>query len=281
MGAARKGRVKGSTANAKTWQATLMAERELERGYERQLQQYEQRQQVAQQRLAEESRRVEPPPDEFAQFGFNFFHIIKIYPAKCKYYTNQPAWGSLVMLFEYVNADRLLYHIKLYKPCRTTQPPKLRANNSIGARSALSEFEKFVFWLVTFHRFRGRGLMQHAADLFGIDVDTARSMYATLSLVIGRFFEGQQHPATRKQAAKAVPAKSRAKLRIKDGDALYIGDCTERFTDDPRDGALHSVMHSEYVAPPTHSRHMRAPCHDVTMLSRAEPHHYAKPHCCT
>ena len=112
-------------------------------------------------------------------------------------------------------------------------------------RSWLTCFEKLVFWLVVFHRFRGRGLIKHAADLFGLEAETARQLHATLTSVMGRFFQGQQPAATRKQAAAGVSAKSRCNLRLQDGHALFIGDCTERFIDDAKGGALHSVTHSD------------------------------------
>jgi hypothetical protein len=60
------------------------------------------------------------------------------------------------------------------------------------------------------------------------------------------FIVGQQPPASLAQAHAATAGKTRGNLSLGPNEAVFLGDCTERWVDDPGDGALHSVFYSEY-----------------------------------
>jgi hypothetical protein len=71
-------------------------------------------------------------------------------------------------------------------------------------------------------------------------------MYVTWTQAMGRFFDGQQPPASLAQAVLATSAKTTGNLGLGKNVAVFLGDCTERWITDPGDGALHSVFYSEY-----------------------------------
>jgi len=162
----------------------------------------------------------------------------------CYDYTGEPGFRSLVLSFEYFNAGGMMEKLKVHNR-KVTESAGAEARVMNG-RAKLTPFEQYVFTRIAYRNLRGRGRLKFAADYFGISVKHGRKLYNTLVPAIGRFFKGQQHPATRMQAKLSAPARSVAKLGIKDNEAPYVGDCTERFCDDSHDGSVHSALYSSY-----------------------------------
>jgi hypothetical protein len=115
-----------------------------------------------------------------------------------------------------------------------------------GHSCTLTPFGQFRFFEVTFKHFCGDGLLRHAAYMFGIHEVTARRYYDSWVLATGRFFDGQQHPATMSKAFAATASSIRQSLCLGPKYVIFLGDCTERWTNDPQDGALHSALYSSY-----------------------------------
>jgi hypothetical protein len=185
--------------------------------------------------------------------GANIWSLIKESDDKCWYYTGEENFNLLELWFEYINADGLFDDLRLFrKDTLRLQSDKAeevrdREHGKRGRRTALTPFQQCVFWRVTFKHFRGRGQIRHAGDLFGIEAWTADRLYVTWTQALGRFFDGQQPPASLAQACLATSEKTKGNLGFKDKNvAVMLGDCTERWVTDPGDGALHSVFYSEY-----------------------------------
>jgi hypothetical protein len=159
----------------------------------------------------------------------------------CWWYTGEESFKLLQFMFAYINADGAFDTLRSFRKGR-----KARDRGQGGAATKLTPFEQFVFWRVVFKRFRGRGQIRHGGYLFGLEPRTADRLYITWTQAMGRFFDGQQPPATLAQAYAATSAKTIGNLGLKRGEAVFLGDCTERWITDPGDGALHSVFYSEY-----------------------------------
>ena len=82
-----------------------------------------------------------------------------------------------------------------------------------------------MFFKVAYCRFRQGGLFKHCCHLFGIQPDTGRRIWDKWARGLGRFFEGQQWPASRQQAQRAMNAKARGMLNVDLKTAAYLGDC--------------------------------------------------------
>jgi len=174
--------------------------------------------------------------------SFDIMDAIKTNEESCRYYTSIDGWAELVLLWQYLDADKAFSTL--------TIDPRGPTASEIAPyriqRRSLTPFEQFLFALVSFTRFRGRGQLFHCAQLFGLHPRTGHRYYEAWVLALGRFFEGQQHPATRAQSAAVVPKRSKGNLGLSGNTAGFIGDCTERWVDDPSDGALHSALYSQY-----------------------------------
>lgn len=159
---------------------------------------------------------------------------------KCCSYTGGPDFDSLMACFEHMNAN---HDFEKLRPLKSpSQPAPARQAD----HTKLTAFEQFVFFKIAFRRLRGNGLLEFAGDFFDLATDHALKLYAVWVVAVGRFFQGQQHPATRSQAEAAMPNKSIANLNITDGEACVLGDCTERFCQDCSSGGMHSVLYSQY-----------------------------------
>lgn len=168
----------------------------------------------------------------------------------CDYYTGFDGFQDLVAIFEYMNADGAFDRLRMYrtdfKGDEDDGASGASVRSSGPARALPTPFDQFLFWIVVFRRFRGSGMLEHASNLFGISYSTALRLYTTWTIAVGRFFQGQHHPATRRQARDAASAHAMACLGLDKGMCAFIGDCTERWVQDPDSGALHSALYSQY-----------------------------------
>ena len=191
----------------------------------------------------------------------------------CMYMTGSESMAVVIARFEFLNADGVLDTMQLYRPRRSSaaEPNAAPAtddggggssssssdeDNSGGATSAsrrrcgmnwkLTPYHRWIFYLVACRRLRGNGNLGVCARIFGLTVRTAHRYYESMTMVVGRMFEGLMHPASRSQARMGVPARTIAKLGLEGTEAGYVGDATERWTEDPSSGALHSALYSEY-----------------------------------
>jgi hypothetical protein len=181
---------------------------------------------------------------KFGRSGKTIWELIQD-PDKCFYYTNHEDFEILEATWDYMDADGAFSAMTLRKPGRS-DPEGANKSRKPNQGFALTPFGQFCFFEVTFKHFRGEGLLQHAAHMFGIHLSTAHRYYESWVLATGRFFDGQQHPATLSQAFAATPASTRQNLCLGPKEVVFLGDCTERWTNDPQDGALHSVLYSSY-----------------------------------
>jgi hypothetical protein len=166
-------------------------------------------------------------------------------PDSCQYYTSHEDFEVLEATWEYFDADGAFSSMTQRRHGRA-DPEGDNKSRRPGHGCALTPFGQFCFFEVTFKHFRGDGLLRHAAYMFGIHEATARRYYDSWVLATGLFFDGQQHPATMSQAFAATASSTRQSLCLGPKEVIFLGDCTERWTNDPQDGALHSALYSSY-----------------------------------
>lgn len=167
----------------------------------------------------------------------------------CRYYTGFDSFEELEAIYGYLNADGAFDTLRMYRTDVANDQDDDGAAAPVRRgrpRALATPRDQFIFWLVMFRRFRGSGMIEHAADLFGISYSTALLVYTTWTIAVGRFFKGQFHPATRSQARDAAFAHALGTLGLTDCMCAFIGDCTERWIQDPDLGALHSALYSQY-----------------------------------
>ena len=160
----------------------------------------------------------------------------------CHWHTNYETWDILVATFEHLDADGAfsgMTHYAFGKADHEVESGKDRP-------TALTTFQQFVIFSVVFKRFRGNGLIKHAPRMFGIHERTGQRYYVDWALAGGRFYNGQQHPATRSQAFAPTAAKTRGRLRLGGNGAIFMRGCTERWVNNPGRGELHSALYSSY-----------------------------------
>ena len=190
--------------------------------------------------------------EPFKSGMFSVVEEMKRHPSMTKHCTDHNCFEELVLLFEHIDADGAFSSLRLINTSTATGtfPPEATGRNKRSHRRPLTPFEEMLFFLVAFSRFSRKGRLKHAGHLFGLKCQTALRLCETWTVAMGTFFAGQQHPATRQQARASVPAHSQGALGQKvKGKAGYMGDCTERWVDDPTDGSQHAALHSSYKGP--------------------------------
>jgi hypothetical protein len=194
---------------------------------------------------ASANARAEAVIDRYGRSGKTIFELLED-ADECFYYTNNESFEVLLAKWEYRDADGAFSTLTQRRSGRPEPEFENRGSTIASNGCALTAFGQFCFHEVAFKHFRGDGLLRHASNLFGISVRTGRRYYDTWTLAVGRFYDGQQHPATLSQAQEATAMTTRANLGLQDDEVVFLGDCTERWVDDPQDGALHSVLYSAY-----------------------------------
>jgi hypothetical protein len=168
--------------------------------------------------------------------GF-LFPLIKRDPLACSRWTGEPGFAALEAGFAYFNADGVLDALRIESPSRKRKRAATPNKNPKLRPTMLSSFERYVLFRVVFANLRSEGRVALAADIFGVSADHARALYELHVRALGRFFQGQQHPATRKTCLP--PTRTYISLGISNDAAAIAGDCTEVSCDDPSDGAMH------------------------------------------
>jgi hypothetical protein len=196
--------------------------------------------------IEEEEEEEEEEEDPLARFNFNIMHRIGD-PNKCQYYLGEPAEevvDAYVELLEAAGFGRMRRYRTVTGADFSQAGQKPR--DARGRKTTLNLKEQFVAWLMTFRRFRRN--MPHVADLFGVVTSTIEENYDTWTIAMG-IFGGYMNPMpTGVQLAAMTPARITGKLRLVDGSAVVMGDCTERWLDDPgtKKPAERNALHSKY-----------------------------------
>ena len=146
-------------------------------------------------------------------------------PKMAFFYTREADLESLHLEFGYLNADGVL-DVLTHDTSRKHSPQKSSGARQ-GRRGKLTSFEEYLFFKVAFTRFKETGLFLHCCHLFGMKVDLGRRACSKCTRGLGRFYLGQQHPASRTQAQSNISAKGRGLLNVDGKTACYLGDCTE------------------------------------------------------
>ena len=74
-----------------------------------------------------------------------------------------------------------------------------------------------------------------------------RRYYEKVISALSYFFRHQQPPADAEMAMHLCPPRTLQRLNLdKKTCGVYVGDCTERKIEDPRDPALHAYLYSQY-----------------------------------
>ena len=193
---------------------------------------------------------VSAPEPEPPRLKAAFLEMLRTNPTLCLYYTGEVGWSAIEGLFEWMNADGAFDSIRMVADPEgdsTGQLPRVRP----GRKKAGTPLEQFVFWLCVFRRFKSH--MQHAGALFDVSEATAHRWYRAWTNSVARFSRAMFPPEllTHEKMVQATSATTLDRLKMKKGEGVILGDCTERWVDDVKSRAVHKTFYSEYKNHPT------------------------------
>jgi hypothetical protein len=170
----------------------------------------------------------------------------------CLYYTGEECYEFVQLNLSYLDADKAFSTMFLFgdvKHSDYSTDGQARRRNRRGAEARLSVEDQYLFWLVTFRRFRHD--MKHAGQLFGIGETAAERYYVTWCAGIA-YFSKRMHPMpTGGQLVDMTPAVVSAKLKLGKGHGVVLADCTETPMENPSVSAEHTAVFSTYKELPT------------------------------
>ena len=165
-------------------------------------------------------------------------------PAVCRYYTGEVTFSIVEATFEFIDCDGAFSTMVLQPSTNSaTAEGSIRKSNA-GAPAALSPFNQWVFWLVAFRRMRD--VMPHHCRMFGISEATGYRYYAGWSCAVAHLSLCVMPEPTYEQYLSDTPAKTKELLGLEPGEAVEVGDATERFINDTKDRPMHSAIRSSY-----------------------------------
>ena len=186
--------------------------------------------------------------DENGVAWFSVLSAIKASPANCQYYTGEPSYHVLIKLLEYMNAGGAMSQLTTVRNDRDQDDgtrafaPRCPRPGAPAKEPRL--IERFVMFMICLRRFRSDP--EHVGNMFGVSGTTVRRNYCTWVLAWAYFFRHQQPMPSAAQVARVTPAQVRARIGLDPHSAFLYGDCTERFTQDSGDKAVHAALFSEY-----------------------------------